>query len=340
MLFYKGLEEIIFNRYQLFRCDELIILSGYVGPIPVKRLGKLPLKIKVIYGMYGSDGIQSKLHEALLEEHQKINNVEIFYSTAPIHSKIYIWKNKGEVIHALIGSANFSTNGLTTPFKEVLAETTSDTFSHLDDYLKLVLEKCIKCNDAVINKSKYKFQVDKVSEEQVIYNKDVCSMPLYIMENNEKTVPKSSGINWGMAKLNGSHVNINDAYIPISIEHIEHYPELFPKKQESPFNVSNIIKPGHRHNDNIEIIWDDGTIMTGLLEGSIPKLVNEKKVNYPKQISTTPSKADLGKYIRKRLEVKEGQAIKIEDLKSYGRDSIDVSLQGEGIYYFNFSPKI
>lgn len=30
MLFYKGLEDIIFTRNQLFKCDELVILSGYL----------------------------------------------------------------------------------------------------------------------------------------------------------------------------------------------------------------------------------------------------------------------------------------------------------------------
>lgn len=34
---------------------------------------------------------------------------------------------------------------------------------------------------------------------------------------------------------------------------------------------------GHRHNDNIEIIWDDGTSMVGLLEGSVTKEINGKK---------------------------------------------------------------
>ena len=57
MLFYQDLEEIIFNRHQIIDADELIVLSGYVGPNPVKRLENLPLKSLVIYGMYGSDGI-------------------------------------------------------------------------------------------------------------------------------------------------------------------------------------------------------------------------------------------------------------------------------------------
>jgi len=64
---------------------------------------------------------------------------------------------------------------------------------------------------------------------------------------------------------------------------------------------------------------------------------NGKKVNYPKQISTTPKKAILGQYLRKRMGVPEGKAITIQDFERYGRKTIDVSLQGEGIYLFDFS---
>ena len=160
-------------------------------------------------------------------------------------------------------------------------------------------------------------------------------MPLFIIENEQRTVPLQSGINWGRAKLTGSHVNINDAYIRIGAELLEHYPQLFPPKQENP--VEEVGKKGHRHNDNIEIIWDDGTSMIGLLEGSISKEINGKKEKYPKQISSTPSKAELGKYIRKRMGKKDGERITYEDLEKYGRTTIDVSLQGEGVYYFDFS---
>lgn len=335
MLFYENLENIIFTRNQLFRCDELVILSGYVGPSPIHKLDSLPLKSTVIYGMYGCDGIQKSLHNALLSENEQLKNVDIRYSSIPVHSKCYIWKNHGEVVHALIGSANFSTNGLTTPFKEVLAETTFDTFDPINKYLKMVLENSIKCEEAVVKENKRHRKNE--DETDTSYDKDVCRMPLFIMDHGIPTVPAQSGVNWGMAKLSGSHVNINDAYIRIGADLIEHYPDFFPIKQRQPSGDTLVGRAGHRHNDNIEIIWDDGTTMTGLLEGSIPKMVNGVLEQYPKQISTTPKKSELGKYLRERMGIKEGKAITYADLQSYGRTSIDVSLQGEGIYFFDFS---
>ncbi len=336
MLFYKDLENIVFTRNELFVCDELVVISGYVGPSPIHKVKDLPLKTTVVYGMYGCDGIQQSLHNALLEENKAIDNLSVLYSSMPVHAKCYIWKNKGEVVHALIGSANFSINGLTTPYKEVLAETTKDTFIPLLDYSQKVIDNSIFCEDAIVKSNKKKL-AEKV--DYTFYDPDVCSVPLYIEEHGVKKVQDFHGINWGMAKLNGSHVNINDACIKIGMELIKHYPQLFPAKQKAPVNIESVVRQDHRHNDNIEIIWDDGTTMTGLLEGSVPKIEDGEKVLYPKQLSTSPRKSELGKYIRKRLGVKEGVPITMEDLEAYGRTSIDVSLQGEGIYYFDFSPK-
>ena len=259
MLFYRNLDNIIFHRNELFRCDELVVLSGYVGPHPVHMLKDLPLKTTVIYGMYGSEGIQRSLHSALIQENQALDNVDILYSSMPVHAKCYIWKNRGEVVHALVGSANFSTNGLTTPYKEVLAETTMDTFDPLDQYLSMVLRGAISCEDAVVKNNRKKSR-EAITNDGA-YDPDVCS-----------------------------------------------------------------------------IIWDDGTSMTGLLEGSVTKTdENGQKVLYPKQVSTTPRKAILGKYLRERMGIPEGRAITITDFERYGRKTIDVSLQGEGIYYFDFS---
>lgn len=336
MLYHKNLDNIIFTKEQLIKCDELVILSGYVGPNPIHKLQNQSVKSTVIYGMYGAEGIQQSLHNALITEDSISSKVNILYSTIPVHSKCYIWKNKGEIVSALIGSANFSVNGLTTPNKEVLADATSDTFSPLDDYLKLVLSKSIRCSDASANKNKRKtVNVDIISNVDN-YDKNICSMPLYVVETDgTKVVPERSGLNWGLAKLSGSHVNINDAYIAISSEMVEHYPELFPQKAEAP--SSNVGRHNHRHNDNIEILWDDGASMVGLLEGTRHMNINGQNILYPKQISSVPKKSILGKYIRQRMNIPKGQYISYEDLERYGRTTIDVSLQGEGVYFFDFS---
>ncbi len=145
MLYTENLEEIIFHRHEMFQTDELIVLSGYVGPRPIQRLHTLPFHSRVVYGMYGAEGIQRVLHNSLIGLQNEIENINIFYSNFPVHSKCYAWRNRGQIVHALVGSANFSSNGLTTPFREILAETTHDTFNPLNDYITRVLNNSISC---------------------------------------------------------------------------------------------------------------------------------------------------------------------------------------------------
>ena len=85
----------------------------------------------------------------------------------------------------------------------------------------------------------------------------------------------------------------------------------------------------------MELIWDDGEKMVGLLEGQQTKTIDG--LVYPKQLSSRPSKSILGKYLRRRIGVDVKHTITKADLKRYGRTSIDISLIGEGIYYLDFS---
>ncbi|MCK4441715.1 MAG: NgoFVII family restriction endonuclease [Sulfurovaceae bacterium] len=322
MLFNTNLEEIIFHRHQTILCDELIILSGYLGPNPVDRLKNLPLHSTVIYGMYGDRGIQQRLHNALINTQINVPHINIYYSTVPIHSKCYIWKNQNIIQHALIGSANFSTNGLTTPYREVLAETTYDTFQPLHEYIDRVMENSILCTDI----EDVRDGTNIIQTPTIQISTQFCRMSLLDRSNN---IHDRSGLNW---MFSTGHVAPNDAYIAIKKDYIRQYPNLFPPKQNFTTMASGIGRP-HRHNDKIDILWDDGFIMDGLLEGS----QDEYGVKYPKQISSFPKKNIMGKYIRKRLGIPLGTFITKKHLENYGRTNIDVSLLDDGIYYFDFS---
>lgn len=317
MLYTNNLEELIFERHNYYKSDELIVISGYLGPSPVGRLNDLPFPTKVLYGMYASDKIQLELHSSLVKiQNNSKKNLNIFYSTIPVHSKCYMWKKNNEIVHALVGSANFSTNGLTTPFREILAEITNDGFAHLNEYSDYVFNKAISCLELDLTKTK----------KEVAFSKE-CFISL--LGNNSEVQPYA-GLNWGQSLT--SHVNPNDAYIPVRVNDIKNYPKLFFPKQEYPTNDLDVGNR-NRHNDSIEIIWDDGTIMKALFEGS--QIVNGLK--YPKQISSFPSKSELGIYIRKRIGVPLDQPIRKHHLDSYGRSDIKISLLGEGVYSFDFS---
>ena len=318
MLFTQDLEELIFHRHELYDTDEFIVLSGYLGPKPVKRLDNLPFRTKVIYGMYGSEGIKPSLHNSLIGIHNSTEKVNIFYSNLPVHSKCYIWKKRGEIIHALIGSANFSVNGLTTPFREVLAETTHDTFRPLNEYVNHVLNNSISCLEV---------GQDRVVAEDL--PSEYCIVTLLAKDGE---VQPTAGLNWGQNPNNNTRPN--DAYITIRASHLRNYPNLFPPKQLYPMNTGNRGKGrSQRQNHSVEIIWDDEVTMEGLLEGTYP--IGD--VIYPKQISSFPVKSELGEYIRKRIGVASEQPVRKRHLVNYGRTDIRISLLSDGVYYFDFS---
>jgi hypothetical protein len=317
MLYTENLEEIIFHRHEMFQTDELIVLSGYVGPRPIQRLHTLPFHSRVVYGMYGAEGIQRVLHNSLIGLQNEIENINIFYSNFPVHSKCYAWRNRGQIVHALVGSANFSSNGLTTPFREILAETTHDTFNPLNDYISRVLNNSISC-----------LEVEAVQIiEQVATAETVCSLSLLARDGE---VQNAAGLNWGQSAR--GHITRNDAYIKIRIQDILQFPELFPPKQLSPNQQDGRGRP-QRHNDKIDIIWDDGTNMEGIFFGN--QYIGN--VLYPKQVGSFPSYSEMGRYFRQRLRVPLEQPIRRHHLDRYGRTDVGVSILSEGIYKFDFS---
>jgi hypothetical protein len=204
MLFNTNLNELIFNNQYNDLSSRLIVLSGYLGPNPVARLANLPLNSTVIYGMYGDRGIQQRLHNALINIQLSTPHVNIYYSTVPIHSKCYMWENQNNQIeYALIGSANFSNNGLTTPYREILTETPSNTFQPLEEYIDIVMENSILCTDI----EQVRSGSNIVETPNIQFSRQFCKMSL--LGRGNRLYP-ASGLNWGQGPGN---VTPNDAYV-------------------------------------------------------------------------------------------------------------------------------
>ena len=346
MLYYTGLEEVVFSKHELLseEPDELIIISGYLGPAPVERLSELSkMKTTVIGGMYPS-GIDVRLLNSLEKIKEQNSSLTIKYAEQEIHSKIYIWKRNGKTLSALIGSANFSSNGLRTDYRESLADATRDTFNPLEIYYNFILEHSSEV--PIINRNQEVIDFSNIPGSELpvdVHKKFSADIPLYSVRNNIKEVPTSSGLNWGLARLSSSsHVAPGDAYIRLPKEIIKTNPSLF-KAFDPEFTTPDGRRK--RNSDPIELIWDDGTIMEASLEGV--QKYNEKK--YPEQLASFSSKQPflngeriskksiLGRYIRRRLNVGIDEVIKMSTLEDYGRTTITLSLIEEGVYYADFS---
>lgn len=335
MLHYKGLSQLVYGMHvQKSSTNKIVIISGYVGYQTIQKLSELPnnIDIVVIYGMYGSERISEPLHKALLSVHEAHNNISIRYATIPVHSKIYVWRNDSRINQVLVGSANFSVSGLMNDYKEVLSDIEDNPdYENLSSYIDTVLRHSIPCTDPDIKTGQILHAPRNSKKKQPLLASGICRAYL---TNKFGLVSKKSGLNWGHS---AGHVAVGDAYIAISMEYIHLFPHLFPaKKYVDIDNPASEGKP-NRENDTIELIWDDGERMLALLEGQQKDKVTD--LVYPKQLSSSEHKSVLGKYIRKRLGVEIDHVITKADLKRYGRDNIDISLIGDGVYYMDFSVK-
>lgn len=308
----RGLKKLVFDLAKNPIIDEIIIISGYLGPSPITELkkccGRKP--ITIVYGMYGESGISKVLHNKLVSLNS--DTMKILYSNRPVHAKVYIGLSQSKIAFAEIGSANFSNNGLCNDFREVLIDADSENFDAIEQYYTEVKEKCILCS-TIHDRNILKMPINNGDNLD-----DECTLS-FLVDGN---VPPASGLNWGHGK---GHVNPADAYIKIPKEEVDLHPRLFPPKKYL----------GKKKERNaIELIWDDGFVMSGLMEGNGNK---RKGLVFPKQLSSAGSKKIMGSYLRSRIGVASNALVKTEDLLNYGRTDVKISLVSEGVYYLDFS---
>jgi hypothetical protein len=306
MLYYKKLDSLFFNSFPNQTTD-FWVLTGFIGPDPISKLGTLPFNSKVIYGLF-KENQKKELHDKLVT--LNTDKTKIYYPDLACHSKCYLWMKNDKPIKGFIGSANFSSNGLMNDYRESLMEIDDNQLFMLKGYIDIIFSTSKECT------------LFDVKADQTRVQLDICDVILYDPITGQ--TQNGAGINWGFAE--GSHVRQNDAYLPIRTNYIKQSPQLFPPIQYNPERRRGALV------EVIEMVWDDGISMLGKLEGSQP--IGELK--YPKQISTFPHKDQLGKYLRDRLGVEHGKRVTMEDLMRYGKTSISVSLIQEGVYYFDF----
>ena len=307
----RNLESLIINRSKQLVCDEICILSAYVGVGPILKISQIEgVKVDILYGL-ATEGAQEKLLAELRKVHSSNENlVSIYYPKIQSHAKIYLWKNKGDIIYALNGSANFSSKSLLTEYREVLSEVNKEDFKEFQAYYNKIFDSSLPIID------KESIRISNVSKT---INNDVVTG---ICETDSLFAEKSK-INWGHSN---AHTNPRDAYIPLRKNDILNHPELFPPKSSNK---------GLRFADNepIDVIWDDGTNMVCLMEGT----ADINGLRYPNKISTYKDKKILGDYLRSRMKLKVGTYVTENHFNKYGRDTITISKISDGVYYFDFS---
>lgn len=334
MLYTENLSKVIFDNFDL-TIDEFIVISGWLGAVQIEEAVKKKVKITALFGMSANSGVPGPNHQKLRMMDMNHSNLQIYYALPGnnVHSKIYVWKSRGVIKKALIGSANFTYQGINTDFRESLQTVEQSDFKKLKEYLDTILipskiERCSNKNlKTKITSTARLLITDPTALIIEGEEGNVKTIRLTLLDNRGNLSQGGSSINWGHGK---AHTKPNDAYIKISKSAIKtgfFAQKSYEKKPGVPDSrVKNV-------RQTMKIIWDDGTVMECLEEGS--QYVGE--VEYPKQISSAKKKEILGLYLRKRLGIKSGEKVNIEDLKKYGRTFIDITATGPNSYYADFS---
>ncbi|MGM9979059.1 MAG: hypothetical protein ACI33J_09700 [Clostridium sp.] len=135
---------------------------------------------------------------------------------------------------------------------------------------------------------------------------------LELYSKRDGIVQKKAGLNWGFSD---GHVCIDDAYIAITTNFIKNNPDFFPPSGTT-----------------INVIWDDGTKMLCMVEGT-QVIYNQI---FPKQLSSAYDKSIIGLYLRKRLGIPSGTQVRMEHLNNYGRNYIEILKIGQNTYKIDF----
>ncbi|MDB3997111.1 NgoFVII family restriction endonuclease [Gammaproteobacteria bacterium] len=332
MLYIQNLEELILKRHHQNNADQLIVLGGFIGPSPVEKIAKEDIKSSIIYGCKAKANFNSNFDKKYKEISSSTKS-EVFYKKSYNHSKIYCWLEKDNIIEIIAGSANFSTNGLNNDFEEVLFDVNKADYSATYQYMVNALKDSESCLNYIHNELLPDTKLRKIKGLDTVLSYNPPSARLSL-RSSKGEFEKRSGLNVGQAKLSGSHVNINDAYIPLRKEIIEELPELFPNNGVNKKIGTGYGSESKKKKPNAEFLFDDQEVMEMSFEGKGPEIPTG---NVFKQIRSFKPNSRLGEYIRGRMNIEDGKPFTNEDFKRYGRDTIDITLLDDGVYYADFS---
>lgn len=331
--------------------DKISIVSGYFSIDILEKIASTGIPAAYYYGMYLKNGISQSAYDGLKRLEVTYPSFKAFIPLSfHVHTKCYLFQNKGTTINAFVGSANCSSSALaTTPKSELLMPVDNPIdIAFLENYIKDVAAASVPFDDPLIFTatkshtlavSKARQRKAPASWNHYSGNPFSAIIPLYYMNKGKPVVHAVDGLNWG----NGPHPSTGPAkesVIPIRSFQIDNYPTLIP------FNGSVGSGSGGkctRMQSPIDMTWDDGTKMTMLFQQGGPQRPNPGQRTagapyrvYPKALTTSSGGSELGAYIRNRLGLAIDADITYDDLRNYGRDYITLTLTNAGDYELDF----
>ena len=342
--------------------DIIVIISGYTTPDIIEQIAGFEKETHFYYGMYRKSGLTKPTHDKLIELDSKFGNLTVsIVNLYHVHTKCYLFLKDGNIINALVGSANCSKDGLcSNKNSEMLVELNTDVLQQ-DEYLKSLLEyveavkeASVRCDDPDVVVSEHRKASSMRAPKGKFKQSDnpfVAFLPLFYFKrtakgNIKKVVHEQGGLNWGLQSGHSKQGDVYaEAYIPIGADIVDNHMHMipfFPSERQTTSGKAT------RKSDPVTVLWDDGVIMEMVFSGSGverptkgSRKPGEPYHEYPKNFTSSidGGGAKLGEYLRKRMNVGKRHRITIDDLKKYGREYIELTYIHDGYYEADFSGK-
>lgn len=349
-IYVDNLESLVMKNVDT--SDEIIIISGFFSIDIIENIAKKGVPTVFYYGMYLRNGISASYYNSFKRLEAAYPNLKINIPIAyHVHTKCYIFRQAGVTVNALVGSANASTSALaTTPNSELLTPIDSLTDKlFLDRYAAEIDSASVHFdNPIIIPSAKTKAlsvstkRSKKAPKSWNSYTGNPFSaiIPLYYMDKGKPVVHNVDGLNWGNGPHSSTSPNM-ESVLPIRKFHITNYPLLIPFNGAVGSGSGGKIQ---RMQNPIDMTWDDGTKMTMVFQQGgveVPSRSNRAPGaayrQYPKALTSNSGGEELGIYLRKRLGLPSDAVVTYNDLRTYGRDYVTLTLTNAGNYELDFN---
>lgn len=339
-MFYDNLADHVLRAPQIVA--NLDVVSGYASPsallwclsdgdpskvisssADLKTTQSMP-KIRLLIGMAGASGVTRAQHEMYMRLcASSQGHLEVRYPhpdfQVDIHTKLYLWKDEIlRPVRAFSGSANMTNAGMgigNQVQENVMSEIDPVAASvYFEQRYNLAVDCLAPEVDGLIEFPVHQDDIQlsvASSEDPSPGQPDADAEKVYFYLYNKRdgqSYEPGGGINWG----HRGDRDRNQAYAPISAE----------------VSRSGFLPP---KNTPITVHCDDGEIL--VLRGAS----GGEKQPSGKDLTSIPSNASLGAYLRKRMGLESGQYVGMEQLFDYGRAHFTLSRLQNGDYYLDFS---
>ena len=292
-------------------------------------------KVNLIHGMGMWEGIRKSLENSISSlntDLQKYSSKSgfYFYTKQRFHGKIYFFDHDNTQT-CIIGSSNFSKNGVTLNLEANLLQTDKKNIELTTNFLKLLLKKSQIYNDSLLpdkgisKKSKSLF-LDKPKDDYRL-PKDIWKRPVDF-EIPIRIQPKSSlNLTFGLGRKDKKGLYAIRPYYEVEI--------TIPKKYwVKPFIdfIPNQVKPA-----DFQIFTDNNLYFHAIFKRKTQDKLDTRPLHETGgDFMSTPREA-LGKFIKDKLissgALEFGEAVLQETLQDYGNNKLKFKkLDGNRLY--------